>query len=175
MRDFSIKQCIPTHKLSSQLLYDDKHKTFLINETIIPLSSIKWCCYIEYAGTCYWNKIHSITFYYNDKESGTPSILYHCSVNDIYYHIEAINFLKSLGLIVANGQDEGKAQEEKYRKLLSETFYNEHKEEIEIAKKNYEKKMEWRKKNIWPIAKWCLIGFYSLFGVCVLAVLFGII
>lgn len=175
MRDFSIKKCNPTHHFAPHLDYDADNKTFLVNGVIIPLNSIKWCCHTERKGTFYWDRIHSITFWYNDKEPGTPARLYHCFVDDIPYSADVIAFFKSLGLVVAEGRAEGKVQEEKYRKLRAEIFYEEHKEEIETAKKTREKEMEHRRKTRWPIVKWFLISFYSLFGVCVLAAALGII
>lgn len=179
MRDFSIKQCIPTHRLSSQLCYDAKHKTFLVNGAIIPLDSIKWCRHSERRGTFYWEKIHSITFWYNDKEPGMPAYLYHRFVDDIPYSADVIEFFKSLGLTVVESAAEEKLQEERYCRLRAEIYYEEHKEEIELQKQEkekrrieYEKKMEWRRKNVWPIVKIGLIGFYALFAIGFIVAIF---
>lgn len=174
--DFRIKEFQATHRFNPLFTYDETRQFFKFGDKIIPITSIKWIYIHDYTvttGMCYWDKEYKsiIKIWYDDTGAKYLSKLAYVEFGlDVdptpEKTISFIRFIRELNIPFTTTPAE---ERQMWKKFKQENSIPKPKKELTSEQ------MEWRKKHVWPIVKWCLIGFYSLFGLCFLAVIFGII
>lgn len=170
MKDFKIKKFKATHCFSDKFAYDEVHQTFQVdNYKPFSLSEIRWC-YLKQS-----KKISTLEIFIGNEKGK----YYRVRVYNLPDAKDVCAFLKSLKLTVTDSSFCDKAFFNKYKEDCIRASFKEQGLDYDEEKAKYEQKqkekLEWRHQHVWPIAKWCLIGFYSLFGICFLAAIFGII
>ena len=174
MRDFRI--FTPTHHFQENFEYDANHQQFRIGQyESFSLKDVKWCYLYSYRKGCYPNRAYSIKFYIETKEYHLATVW----TKELIHHEDVCAFLRKLGIKIAETSFMDKTFMSTYKEQCARKQYADHgldyDTEMEKQKELKAQQVEWSKKHVWPIAKWSLIGFWSFFGICFLAAIFGII